>query len=78
MKKKSKKLSNCELIKNNILKGKEYYTHSRNFESAKKSNLNFLCSCNCAKRFSEQQIEDVFDCYYSQKVVKNRIFSSIL
>jgi hypothetical protein len=27
----SKKLSNRELIKNNILKGKEYYTHSGNF-----------------------------------------------
>jgi hypothetical protein len=37
----SKKLSNREIIKNNILKGKEYY--------------------------SEQQIKDVFNYYYSQK-----------
>jgi hypothetical protein len=32
-KNKSKNLSNRELIKHNILKGKEYYTHSGNFKS---------------------------------------------
>jgi hypothetical protein len=71
-KNKSKKLSNREVIKNNILKGKEYYTHSGNLKSAKKPNLNFLCSCDCAKRFSEKQIKDVFNNYYSQKSRKEQ------
>jgi hypothetical protein len=79
-KNKSKKLSKRKLIKNNILKGKEYYTTSGKFKSAKNPNLNFLCSCNCAKRFSEQQIKDVFDSYYSQKSrkVQNLFLNSLV
>ncbi len=34
--------------------------------------MNYLCSCNCAKRFSEQQIKDVFNYYYSQKIRKEQ------
>ncbi len=71
-KNKSNKLSNRELIKSNILTGKVYYTHSAYFKWVKKTNFNFLCSCNCAKRFSEQQIKDVFDSYYSQKSRKEQ------
>jgi hypothetical protein len=66
----SKKVYKKELIKNKILKGSGHQTHnSEKYIESKKQRIDILCNfeIKCENLFTEIQLRDVFNRYYSLK-----------
>jgi hypothetical protein len=66
----SKKFNKRELIKNKIIKGSGRQTHyNEKYIEPKTQKINTLCNCEikCANLFTEFELKDVFNRYYSLK-----------